>query len=82
MSLGRNFDIRERFRLQIRAEFTNIFNRTEANNPTASNAFATQTHAANGNTSGGFGSIITNPSTGAVTFAAPRQGMVVARFQF
>jgi hypothetical protein len=82
MSLGRNFSIKERFHIQIRAEFTNIFNRTQPNNPTASNAFATQTRSANGNTSGGFGAIITNPSTGAVTFAAPRQGQIVVRFQF
>jgi hypothetical protein len=82
MSLARNFRARERFNIQIRAEFTNIFNRTEPNNPTASNAFATPTRSGNGNTSGGFGAIITNPGTGAVTFSAPRQGTLVARFQF
>ena len=43
MSLGRVFRIKERANLQIRAEFTNIFNRTETNNPTATNALATQT---------------------------------------
>lgn len=82
MSPARNFRFKERFNLQIRGEFTTICNRTEPNNPTATNAFATQTRSANGNTSGGFGSIITNPGTGAVTFSAPRQGTLVARFQF
>jgi len=82
MSLARNFRFKERFNLQIRAEFTNIFNRTEPNNPLVTNAFATPTHSANGNTSGGFGAIITNAATGAVTFASPRQGTLVARFQF
>ncbi len=82
MSLARNFRFKERFNFQIRAEFTNIFNRTEPNNPTANNAFATPTRAQNGNTAGGFGAIITNPATGAVTFSGPRQGTLVARFQF
>jgi hypothetical protein len=82
MSLGRNFRFKERFNLQIRAEFTNIFNRTQPNNPNVSNAFATQTRSSNGNTAGGFGAIMTNPGTGAFTFAPPRQGQLVARFQF
>ncbi len=34
MSVGRNFRIKERGNLQIRADFTNIFNRTEVNHPT------------------------------------------------
>jgi hypothetical protein len=82
VSLARNFRFKERFNVQIRAEFTNIFNRAEPNNPTATNAFATPTRSGNGNTAGGFGAIITNPTTGAVTFAQPRQGTLVARFQF
>jgi hypothetical protein len=77
ISLGRTFRIKERASLQIRAEFTNIFNRTEPNNPTATNALATQTRNAAGQTTAGFGYI----STGTV-FAAPRQGQLVARFSF
>jgi hypothetical protein len=76
MSLARNFRIKERVSLQIRAEFTNIFNRTEVNNPTSTNALATQT-AVNGQTTSGFGYI--NNGT---TFGAPRSGQLVARFQF
>ena len=43
MNFGRLFRITERTSLQIRAEFTNIFNRTEAPSPTSTNALATQT---------------------------------------
>ena len=77
MSLGRIFRIKERANLQIRAEFTNIFNRTEVNNPTATNAFASQTSNAAGQATAGFGWI--NTST---TFATPRQGTLVARLTF
>jgi hypothetical protein len=76
LSLGRNFRIKERANLQIRAEFTNAFNRTEPNNPTATNALATQTKNNAGQTTAGFGFINT------ATTGAPRQGQFVARFQF
>lgn len=77
MSLGRNFRIKERANLQVRAEFTNVFNRTEMNNPTATNPLATPTRNAAGQTTAGFGYI-----NNATTFSAPRQGQLVARFQF
>jgi hypothetical protein len=77
ISLGRTFRIKERANLQIRAEFTNIFNRTEMNNPTATNALATQTTTSTGQTTSGFGYI--NTATVAVT---PRQGQLIARFSF
>jgi hypothetical protein len=82
LSIARNFRIREHMTFQLRAEFTNIFNRTYPNNPTFGNAFATQTvNAANGQTTGGFGSILANTTTGTVNLP-PRQGQIVARFQF
>ncbi len=77
MSLARNFRVKERYSLQIRAEFTNIFNRTEMNNPVATNALATQTVSTAGQTTAGFGYINTG-----TTFSPPRQGTLVARFQF
>jgi len=78
LSLARNFRFKERFNLQIRAEFTNIFNRTEMNNPTSTNAFATQTrNSATGQTTAGFGWINT-----ASVYSLPRQGTLVARFTF
>jgi hypothetical protein len=93
MSIARNFRIKERANLMIRAEFTNIFNRTGLNVPTDTNAFATQTRNAAGNTTGGFGWISTAAVGGnttapaaavAGTFATPlpRQGTLVARFTF
>jgi hypothetical protein len=63
--------------LQIRAEFTNVFNRTEMNNPTSTSATATQTRNAAGQTTAGFGYV--NVGT---TYGAPRTGQIVARFQF
>ncbi|HEY7338631.1 MAG TPA: carboxypeptidase regulatory-like domain-containing protein [Bryobacteraceae bacterium] len=77
MSLGRLFRIKERSSLEIRAEFTDIFNRTEANNPTSTNALLTQTRNSAGQTTAGFGYI----NVGTV-FSAPRAGQLVARFQF
>jgi hypothetical protein len=77
VNLGRTFRIKERVNFTVRGEFTNIFNRTEINNPTATNSLATQTRSATGATTGGFGFI--NNST---TFGLPRQGSIVARIQF
>ena len=78
LNFGRTFRVRERMTLNIRAEFSNIFNRTEVSNPTSSNALATQTRSATtGATTGGFGYIST-----ATTAALPRQGTLVARFIF
>ena len=77
LSLGRLFRIKERASVQVRAEFTNVFNRTEVNNPTVANALATQTKNAAGQTTAGFGWINT-----AAVAAMSRQGTIVARFQF
>ena len=76
MSLGRTFHLREQMSLQIRVEFFNIFNRTEINNPTVTNALATQV-VKNGLTASGFGYI----NTGSVAFG-PRSGQLVAQFHW
>jgi hypothetical protein len=76
----------------IRAEFSNIFNRTGLNVPTSNNAFATPT-LKNGLTTGGFGYINpaavggngTNPAaatSGTFATPTPRQGTLVIRLQF
>ena len=75
--IGRNFRIREHVSLNVRTEFTNIFNRTEMNNPTSTNALATQLKNATGQTTAGFGFI--NVTSVA---ASPRQGTIVARIRF
>ncbi len=79
LGVGRRFPIRERASFNIRIEFTNIFNRTEMNDPTATNPEAAQTrNPATGQTTAGFGYI----NTLGTTFGTPRQGQIVARFQF
>jgi hypothetical protein len=76
MNLGRTFPIMEKASLNIRIEFTNVFNRIRVPGPSSSNAQATQRTDANGKPTSGFGYINTGPgSTG-------RMGLIVARFQF
>jgi hypothetical protein len=78
-SFGRMFRIREAMSLNVRVEFQNIFNRTEVNDPSSTNPLQAQTvNSATGQTTAGFGYI----NTLGTTFAAPRQGMIVARFLF
>jgi hypothetical protein len=77
MSLARIFQIRERMSFSIRAEFSNIFNRTQMVDPAATNPTAQATVDNAGNRTGGFGFI--NPSTVA---AQPRTGTLVGRFTF
>ena len=83
MNLGRTFRIKERYTLNIRAEFSNVFNRLFWNNPTPTNAAAAQLRAPNGNAVSGFGYVNTttfSQSSGANIL--PRQGVLVARFTF
>jgi hypothetical protein len=85
MGLARNFRFgREgRINLQLRAEFTNIFNRTYFRDPNGSSLTsyrATQTtNPVTGQPSGGFGYI--NVLDGQ-TASNVRSGMIVARFSF
>jgi hypothetical protein len=76
-SLGRIFRIREGMSLAIRAEFFNIFNRTEIASPTSTNELATPTRNAAGVPTGGFGYISLSS-----LYSNPRTGQLVARFQF
>jgi hypothetical protein len=79
LAIGRRFPIKEKASLNLRIEFTNIFNRTEPNDPTATNPQQTQTvNPATGQTTAGFGYV----NTLGTTFGPPRQGQIVARFQF
>src|SRR5262249_6824509 len=94
MSLGRRFKMGERVSLLLRAEFTNIFNRTGINPPSVTNPFSTQTtDPVTGFTTGGFGYISTaavgggktNPSApGTARFATPppRARPIGMRLQF
>lgn len=87
--IGRVFRIGERYAFSVRAEFTNIFNRTALVDPsTASPQTAPHCYSATGavgacsageTIASGFGWINTASSTGA---NLPRQGQLVARFTF
>ena len=81
VSLARNFPFgrERRLNLQLRAEFTNIFNRLYLDNPTSTSYGAAQTRNPNGTTSGGFGYINVNSAD---TANNVRQGQIVARFSF
>jgi hypothetical protein len=76
LSLGRTFRIREGMSFQVRAEFFNVFNRTYMNDLVATNPLQTPTRS-NGVLTGGFGYI--NPGS---LNSQPRNGQLVARFQF
>jgi hypothetical protein len=62
--------------LEFRVEAFNPFNRTEMNDPVATNALAPTT-TNNGVVTGGFGYI--NPGS---LYSKPRQGQLLARFRF
>jgi hypothetical protein len=79
-NFGRVFQITEKINFDLRAEFTNIFNRTFYSNPSATNPFVPQTVGANGLNSGGFGYIPLTFSSN--QFGQPRQGTIVGRFVF
>jgi hypothetical protein len=84
LGLGRIFRMKERYELNLRIEFNNVFNRAEMPIPTSTNAAQTQVTNKNGVPTAGFGFIATG-NTGIVTNTqtpTSRQGTVVARFRF
>ena len=86
LNLGRTFRIKEHYALNVRAEFSNVFNRGFWNNPTATNAAAAQTRVGNSPTGvavSGFGYMNTTTfSQSSGSNILPRQGVLVARFTF
>jgi hypothetical protein len=77
-NVGRTFRIKESVTFNVRGEFSNIFNRTQKNNPSSTNATtAPAKNATTGVYTNGFGFI----NTGG-TASLPRQGTIVARLQF
>ncbi|MCU1339042.1 MAG: hypothetical protein JWO19_4623 [Bryobacterales bacterium] len=95
-NLARNFRFKERYQLQIRMEFANIFNRIFLPSPlpTAAvplspvNASATLQRSANGNYIGGFGTFGNLSNAGALAGGSvglgggQRSGQLIARFSF
>ena len=76
VSLGRIFRVKEKYRLQVRAEFFNVFNRVVMPNPSSGNPLQTQTRNAAGVPTTGFGRI------DATTVSGQRNGQLVARIEF
>ena len=76
LSLGRTFRVKERYRLQVRAEFFNLFNRIVSPLPSAANPLQTQTRNAAGVPTAGFGRIDSSTTSG------QRNGQIVARVEF
>ncbi len=84
-NLGRNFRVKERFNLQIRAEFTNIFNRTLIQSPSTATAPQLPLQKNNlGQYTAGFGVINATAAVNTVPTlnGAPRSGTLIARFSF
>ena len=85
MGLGRVFVARERFSLEMRVEFNNIFNRTYLNNPTVAGFSTPQSKYTSGPltglNSGGFGyiNLAVSPTTPG---AQPRNGTIILRVRF
>jgi hypothetical protein len=80
-SVGRDFHINDdkKIKLNVRAEFQNVFNRLFLSAPSSTNpAAVTATAASNGYVTGGFGFV--NYINGAG--ARPRTGQIVARLTF
>jgi len=82
INFGRTFQwgAENRFRLNLRAEFQNMFNRPVINDPNVATSPLNAQTVVNGQTTGGFGFI--NRSVTGTQFIQPRNGTIIARFQF
>jgi hypothetical protein len=83
-NFGRNFRVKERYNLQIRAEFVNIFNRTYLPNPSTSNPQSPLGKNNLGQYTTGFGVINATAAVNTVPAlnGASRSGTLIARFTF
>ena len=77
LGIGRIFQVHEGMTFQLRAEMFNVFNRTEVGNPVVNNALQSTVRNAAGVPTAGFGYVNSQS-----LFAAPRNGQLIARFQF
>jgi hypothetical protein len=80
LSLERNFQLTEQgLQLEVRVQFSNIFNRAPMADPVSSNAAQTQVRDKDGETSSGFGYI--NP-TALPSSMRPREGLAIVKLKF
>ena len=77
-NFGRNFRLREKVTLQLRVDWTNIFNRLELPQPTTTGYTAAPTQV-NGAYTGGFGTVIPTAGNG---ITGMRSGQVIVRISF
>ena len=94
MNFGRTFRFRERMGLEIRAEFSNVFNRTQIGNPITTAPGSNPTKNALGQYAAGFGVInltVSGPNQAPTytqnavvgqLYTLPRNGTLIARFSF
>jgi hypothetical protein len=94
LNFGRTFKFKERYAFSVRAEFTNIFNRTQIGNPGTTAPAAAPSRNPSGFYSGGFGVINLTVSGANVAptytqnavvgqlYQLPRSGTLIARFTF
>ncbi|MEO8097095.1 MAG: TonB-dependent receptor [Acidobacteriota bacterium] len=76
LNVGRTFRIHEGIQVNVRAEFSNVFNRVRLPQPTSGGSALTPIARTNGIITGGFGSVVpTNVQN-------QRQGTIVARLTF
>jgi hypothetical protein len=81
LNFGRTFHFKESMSLNLRVEFNNVFNRTYLGNPQATGYTLSQVFSSKtGLATPGFGYI--NPAVASNQFGQPRNGVIVARFQF
>jgi hypothetical protein len=83
-NIGRNFRVKERYNLQIRAEFVNIFNRTYLPSPSSLNPQLPLSKNNQGQYTAGFGTINATAAINTVPAlnGAARTGTLIARFTF
>jgi hypothetical protein len=83
-NFGRNFRVKERYNLQIRAEFVNIFNRTYLQSPSSANPQLPLTKNNLGQYTAGFGTINATAAVNTVPAlnGSARTGTLIARFTF
>ncbi|HXP83931.1 MAG TPA: TonB-dependent receptor [Bryobacteraceae bacterium] len=83
-NFGRNFRVKERYNLQIRAEFVNIFNRTLLQSPISANPQLPLSKNGLNQLTGGFGVINATAAVNTVPAlnGSSRAGTLIARFTF